>query len=77
MASNNNFLIRKETMIVKNNKNIDEVYNRESKVTNYNNGCGSVPNFVLLSYHSNLEKAHMAKSVLAFTSKVAVVELSR
>ena len=29
------FLIRKETMIVKNNRCIDEVYNREAKVTQH------------------------------------------
>ena len=31
--SNENFLIKKSTFIVKNNLSIDEVYNREKKVS--------------------------------------------
>ena len=65
------FVIRKQTMIVKNERSIDDVYQRESKVSQ------SLIYFTRVCAFSNLARVLMVRSVEQLTEKLVKEELSR
>lgn len=73
-AGGDDFLIRKSTMIVKNKRNIDEVYEREKKVS-YTISLLEVD---LDDFDdSNLAKERMVRSAGQLTERRANAELSK